>query len=176
LYVAGSFDRADGAPIYNIARWDGETWEPVGRGLNTTVESLCVFDEDGPGPKRPALFAGGQFSREVGGEPQSLIRIARWDGSAWTDVGGWLSDGVVRDMVVWAHDGPGPARESLYIGGKFPILPDLSPANSVARWDGTHWHAVGGGVTGFGAGTGASALGVFDEDGPAPNPGGLYVG
>ncbi|MFG0285109.1 MAG: hypothetical protein ACF8R7_11855 [Phycisphaerales bacterium JB039] len=173
LYVGGSFTYADGKLANNIARWDGSAWEPVGGGLSSTVESLCVFDEDGPGPKRPALFVGGQFNWAGGGVVRTK-RIARWDGSAWSDVGGWLSDGVIRAMLVWDGGSAGPA--SLYVGGKCNALPDLTPVNHVARWDGAKWHKVGEGVTGFGAGTGVSGMAVFDEDGPGPNPGGLYVG
>ncbi|MFG0286471.1 MAG: GC-type dockerin domain-anchored protein, partial [Phycisphaerales bacterium JB039] len=126
--------------------------------------------------KRPALFAGGQFNSVSGGEPHTLRTIGRWDGAAWTDVGGWLSGGVISAMAVWDEDGAGPKGERLYVGGACNILPDLTPINNIASWDGARWRDVGGGVTGFGAGTGVSALAAFDEDGPGPNPGGLYVG
>ncbi len=175
LYVGGSFAFAGGEEAWNIARWDGVNWEPL-VSLDGTVESLCVFDEDGPGPGKPALFAGGQFSRAVGGEPQSLVRIGRWDGSEWTPVGGWTTAGVILAMEVWDPDQAGPAKESLYIGGAFHRLPDGTLTNKIARWDGAKWHTLGGGVTGFGAGTHVNSLGSFDEDGPGPNPGGLYVG
>ncbi|MFG0284467.1 MAG: GC-type dockerin domain-anchored protein [Phycisphaerales bacterium JB039] len=176
LYVAGSFNSAGGEEAWNIARWDGAEWTAVGPGLGNTVESLCVFDEDGPGPKRPALFAGGQFNSVSGGEPYTLRTIGRWDGAAWTDVGGWLSGGVIRAMAVWDEDGAGPKGERLYVGGACNILPDLTPINNIASWDGERWRDVGGGVTGFGAGTSLRGMTVFDEDGPGPNPGGLYVG
>src|SRR5690606_21997642 len=88
LYVAGSFRFAGGQPAHHIARWDGANWEPVGGGLGGTVNALCVFDEDGPGPKPPALFAGGQFRTARHGAVEA-IRIARWDGNEWSSVGGW---------------------------------------------------------------------------------------
>src|SRR5690606_31755687 len=92
-------------------------------------------------------------------------------------VGGWKSAGSVYAMIVWDEDGAtGPAKDSLYAGGLFNVMPDGSSANKIARWDGEQWHTLGSGVTGFGAGTSVSALAVFDEDGPGPNPGGLYVG
>jgi hypothetical protein len=172
LYVGGSFTWAGGERALNIARWDGTQWDPVGNGLDSSVDILCVFDEDGPGPKRPALFAGGTF----GSPGQSPIRIGRWDGSEWSSVGGWDKAGGVRAMTVWDADGAGPERPSLYVGGLFSRLPDGTVCNKIARWDGAQWHALGQGVTGFGAGTSVSALAVFDEDGPGPNPGGLYVG
>jgi hypothetical protein len=177
LYVGGSFRFAGGKDVYNIARWDGVEWEPVGSGLATTVNALCVFDEDGPGPRRPVLFAGGQFNSAAGAEPGSMARIGRWDGAEWTPVGGFLpSAGAVKAMMVWDPDGAGPERESLYAGGFFSRLPDGTLCNKIARWDGERWHALGAGVTGFGAGTQVNTLAAFDEDGPGPNPGGLYVG
>ncbi|MFG0285654.1 MAG: GC-type dockerin domain-anchored protein [Phycisphaerales bacterium JB039] len=176
LYVGGSFDYAGGDPAANIARWDGTAWETVGPGLASTVNALHVFDEDGPGPKRPALFAGGVFTSPVGGSHGDLYHIGRWDGAEWTEVGDWISDGAILSMAVWDEDGPSPAPESLYVGGSFNILPDLTPVANVARWDGRRWWDVGGGVTGFGAGTRVSAMAAYDEDGPGPNPGGLYVG
>ncbi len=176
LYVGGNFDYAGDQTTRNIARWDGATWEPVGPGFNATVESLCVFDEDREGPAPPRLFAGGQFNTTWGSPPNTLFRIARWDGASWTPVGGWLSAGTVLSMLVWDADGTGPMKEDLYIGGLFNVLPDLSPVNKVARWDGQEWWPVGEGVWGFGQGTNVNAMAVFDEDGQGPNPGGLYVG
>ncbi|MFG0283092.1 MAG: hypothetical protein ACF8R7_01600 [Phycisphaerales bacterium JB039] len=176
LYVGGSFDYAAGKGVWNIARWDGSSWEGVGSGLSASVDVLHVFDEDGAGPQPPKLFAGGSFTRTIAGPVGSLYHIGRWDGADWTDVGGWLSDGVISAMQVWDEDGPGPKENSLYIGGTFNALPDLTPVNKVARWDGRDWHRVGEGVSGFGMGTSVSAMAVFDEDGPGPNPGGLYVG
>ena len=175
LYVGGSFDFAGGDPAANIARWDGERWDDVGGGVSNSVSTLSVFDEDGFGPQRPALFVGGQF-RSAGRGTVETRRIARWDGSAWSEVGGWLSAGSILSMAVWDEDGPGPAPESLYMGGYFSALPDLTPANKIARWDGENWHKVGEGVTGAGASTSIDAMAAFDDDGPGPNPGGLYVG
>src|SRR5690606_37775835 len=110
LYVAGTFNSAGGKECWNIARWDGVEWEPVGPGLATTVNALCVFDADGPGPKRPALFADGAFSRVRGGERGTLMSIGRWDGEEWSAVGGWNAPGATAAFAVWDEDGPGPAQ------------------------------------------------------------------
>src|SRR5690606_11922832 len=136
LYVGGSFASAGGKETWNIARWDGEEWEAVGPGLGSSLDTLCVFDEDGHGPKRPALFAGGSFISVRGGEPYTLNHIGRWDGAEWTTVGDWRSSGTVWTMTTWDEDGPGPEKESLFVGGIFNILPDLSPVSGLARWDG----------------------------------------
>ena len=168
LYVGGKFKSAGGVAASRIARWDGRTWEAVGGGLSGSVESLCVYDEDGPGPKNPYLFAGGQW-----GVPDAGIR--RYDGVSWTSPGGGTSSTVLA-MIVWDEDGPGPLPESLYAGGLFIHLPNFGPANKIARWDGTKWWPIGKGVSGYGAGTSVRSMALFDEDGPGPIPEALYVG
>jgi hypothetical protein len=177
LYAGGSFRYAGGVEAWNIARWDGAAWEPLNLGASDAVTSLCVFDEDGPGPGRPALFAGGFFTAVGGpvGGPNSLtvVGLARWDGQQWSRVGGWQHGGV-RAMAVYDEDGPGQLPPSLYVGGFWVAIPGHPAANRVARWDGSQWHVLGAGVGGASASS-VEAMAVFDEDGPGPNPGGLYV-
>ncbi len=78
LYVGGSFNTAGGASVNNIARWDGQTWSPLGAGLDSSVAVMIVFD-DGLGGG-PALYVGGWFEN-AGGRPAH--NIAKWDGKAW---------------------------------------------------------------------------------------------
>jgi hypothetical protein len=86
---------------------------------------------------------------------------------------------TVKSMAVFDADGNGPEPASLYAGGLFTHAGQME-VNHIARWDGQQWHVLGEpgavGVTGFGGGTTVDAMTVFDEDGPGPNPGGLYVG
>ncbi|MEQ8845886.1 MAG: GC-type dockerin domain-anchored protein [Phycisphaerales bacterium] len=102
-------------------------------GVDGTVRAMAVFD-DGAGP---ALYVGGDFSA-AGGAPAS--NIARWDGSAWSAVGGG-TNGTVLTLTVF-DDGSGPA---LYAGGWFTTA-GRAAANGVARWDGSAWGALGEGV------------------------------
>src|SRR5262249_7956544 len=53
-------------------------------GDTPTVRALAAFDDDGPGPHRAALYAGGQLDM-LGGAV--LGPIARWNGAAWTPLG-----------------------------------------------------------------------------------------
>ncbi len=174
LYVGGSFYYAGGQLAYNIARWDGKEWEPLGGpngGVSATVEALCVYDEDGDGPARPALFVGGQFSY-AGGMP--IPSLARWDGQGWSSVGAWPG-GSVRAAAVWKA--PDDERATLYVGGYlYHELPNGTLVRGIARWDGQSWREVDYGVDGFGQGTNVNSLASFDEDGDGPNAGGLYVG
>ncbi|MEZ4702043.1 MAG: T9SS type A sorting domain-containing protein [Rhodothermales bacterium] len=77
VYAAGDFESAGGIPANNIARWDGQSWEPLGGGLNSRVDVLRV------GPDG-SLYAAGFFT-EAGGVPVS--QLARWDGERWHAVG-----------------------------------------------------------------------------------------
>lgn len=157
LYVAGSFTTAGGVPAGNIAKWDGTHWSALGSGTNRPVRRLAVFDDDGPGPHPPALYAGGTFTTAGG---VSANRIAKWDGASWSALGAGM-DGDVLALAVF-DTGGGPR---LYAGGDFTTAGGV-PASGFACWDGTAWSAVPG-WDGY-----VYAATVFDNgSGPA-----LYVG
>ncbi len=175
LYVGGSFYYAGGLIAPNLARWDGSNWAPLSTTVypgGDSVKALAVFDEDGDGPGLPALFAGGGFTMSGGG---NLRRIARWNGQEWSGVGGGVGTGSVDALCVFDEDGDGPGRPCLFAGGSIGSAGGQTVAK-IAKWDGQQWHSVGGGVSGWGGLTWIYAMAAFDEDGPGPNPGGLYVG
>ena len=64
--------------------------------------------------------------------------IAKWDGTAWSAVGGGIT-GAVRTCKTF-DDGSGPA---LYVGGSFTMAGGL-PISYLARWNGSAWSSVGG--------------------------------
>jgi len=78
LYAAGSVSGTVGAPpsfTRGIARWNGSTWTALSSGLNVITYALAGYDDDGPGPRTPSLFAAGRLSLAGG---HSSERIARW--------------------------------------------------------------------------------------------------
>ena len=122
-------------------RRDGAVWSAVGDAFDGIVTSQVVYD-DGAGA---ALFVGGNFAT-VGAV--AATNIARFDGVAWQAVGNGLgnstSNTLVSDLSVF-DEGAGPR---LFAGGRFPrVMPGGTVANSIARWDGTTWTALGSGVT-----------------------------
>ncbi|MBL0926540.1 MAG: hypothetical protein IBJ11_02665 [Phycisphaerales bacterium] len=186
LFAGGSFTTG-GTPAvtYNrIARWNGTIWEPLpgaaGNGLNSTVNQMAVWDEDGAGPNPPRLFIGGAFTASTGGAANSLNRIARWDGTSFTPVGtgtGALLNGVSSTVqVVKVMSGvPGSTSEGLWLGGAFSTVAASGgplTATGIAKWDGTAYSRIG---TGIGS-TSVRTMEVFDEDGAGPNPARLFVG
>ncbi len=146
--------------------WEQGFWI---RGLNDSVNALAVYD-DGTGP---ALIAGGSFT---GAGPNQLGHIAKWDGSAWSALGGPGEngiDGVVYSLAVY-DDGNGA---NLYAGGDF-MSADGATVNHLAKWNGSEWSAVGTGTDGI-----VLALTVYDDGtgdalfagGSFTNAGGLTV-
>lgn len=160
LYAGGAFSTAGGVEVNRIARWNGTSWSPLGLGISgglgggePYVSALAVFD-DGLGGG-PALFVAGRFTL-AGGEPAN--GIAKWNGAEWSSLGSGISGefaGVFSLAVFDDRSGDGPA---LYAGGWFTTAGGLA-ANRIARWDGSAWSPVGGGVNG----TGVYALAVFDD-------------
>lgn len=163
LYAGGNFFIAGGQPAGRVAKWNGTTWSPVGSGVNGTVGCLCAFD-DGLGGGT-ALYAGGNFSSADGAPGTS--RIAKWNGSGWSSVGGG-ADGEVTSMVVF-DDGSGTA---LWVGGYFNSIGG-QPVGHIAKWDGVTWTPAG--VLGAQPFEHVHALGIFDDgNGPRLHAGGYF--
>jgi probable HAF family extracellular repeat protein len=162
LYAGGLFASAGGIEAENIARWDGESWSAVGGGLDGTAYALAVFD-DGSGP---ALYVAGSFTSAGG---VAAGDIARWDGVSWSPVGGSLpgelNDWIPELAVFDDGSGAGPA---LYVTGRIDVAGSTEAAN-IARWDGSTWSALGGGLEATGM-----ALTGFVDDGTGQRL--LYVG
>jgi len=157
LYACGDFFEAGGAPAERIARWTPSTgWEPVGGGFDPDVGAaitMAVFD-DGSGE---ALYVGGALISAGG---VSVSGIVRWDGDAWTDVGGGVI-GAVTALAVH-DDGAGPA---LYAGGRFSSVGGVGgpTALNIARWDGVAWSAVGTGLASLDGRPSVRSLAVYDD-------------
>lgn len=161
-----------GSPGYEFAvtRWDGNAWSVVG-GIAASweyVNRLTALD-DATGR---ALYAGGSFTNiypAVGG-PVAASRVARWDGANWSGFGaGPATDDVFAVAVYDDGLGAGPA---LYAGGVWS-----ASFHGLARWNGTSWVDVGGGVDGTvedmlvhddGSGPQLYACGTFANAGGAP--------
>ncbi len=142
LIAAGDFTRADGKAIARVARWDGTSWQPLGLGFDILVRALCSWDADGSGPQPPTLIAGGEFSRSG---TTSIRRIAQWNGTAWSQVGGGATN-PVYSTTSWDPDGPGPTSPVLVMAGYSYLSASMA---CIGWWDGTAWHDLGGGLGGF---------------------------
>lgn len=147
---------AGGSPLCRLARWNGTTWTAIEGGVATSVFGLLGDS----GTLGSYLYRCGSESIVAPSRPT----VERWDGSAWTEVGPQFTGVNVRAMAVF-DDGSGP---ELYVGGAFDGVGSLI-TNSIARWNGSSWSDVGGGLNHNSA---VFAMAVYDDgSGPA-----LYVG
>lgn len=162
LYAGGLFTAFEGDwhPLPALAVLDQGLWQPLPGGFPITqgsVHSMVVFD-GGSGPK---LYVGGLFGTTLSTTVHSLLA---WDGTTWSPVGSGLtglSGGTpwVSTMIVF-DDGTGPA---LYVGGQFRGAGSVL-ANGIAKWDGSHWSALGAGFEYQGLnGTGITTLAGHDD-------------
>jgi hypothetical protein len=110
-----------------------QAWNPLfstpPTALDGNVNALLMWD-DGSGPD---LIAGGDF---VTAGWQEALRIARWDGVAWTPLGVGF-DGAVRALTVYNGE--------LIATGDF-VNSAGRAVNRIARWDGTQWQPLGAGL------------------------------
>jgi trimeric autotransporter adhesin len=140
-YVGGRFARTiPGVEAKGIARWDGQRWHTMGEGISggfADVEEIVVSGA--------TVYVSGDFENAGG---VIVNQIAQWNGTSWAAVGNGtgprrqtdfgLEEGQIHSMAL-GPDG------SLYVGGYFNRI-DGVPAQSIARWNGTSWSALGRGV------------------------------
>ncbi len=166
LYAVGRFDSIDGANTILAAKFDGTSWSRIGNGLTRSdslkyLNAVTVFD-DGTGP---ALYVAGTTFGIVGVSGQT--NAAKWNGTAWTPVGGVIGTGRVTDLVAWDN---GDGAKLYFSGTAFPGI------NNFGRLEGNTWVSVDGslrdsstpGQTTSGNWPSSFGLGVHDGD--------LYIG
>lgn len=136
LFVGGGFS----FPGNNVAMWDGSSWSALGSGVAGTVHSLGGFDAgNGLGGK---LYTGGVFTT-AGGVPAK--GLARWDGTAWSDVAAF---GDYKPLCFVEYDiGDGPR---LLMGGDFEASPAADSFVACLGVPGSNspWCSVGLGLSG----------------------------
>lgn len=108
-------------------------WSAMGTGGAGATIGVQAFAQILSG----SIYAGGDFTG-MGGVANTG-RIARWDGSAWNEVGGGLSDRVYAIAV--DTDGT-----SIYVGGDFLNAGGVANADRIAKWDGSNWTALSTGA------------------------------
>lgn len=138
------------------------------------VYATAVFDDDGAaGVHPPALYVGGEFTYAGG---VTCNGIAKWTGSGWEALGTggafWGAAPSVHALAVHDPDGNGAQPAALYAGGRFDTMGGVA-SPTIAKWNGTSWSGVGGGITSLAH---VHALQSYDEDGNGPLAPSLIVG
>jgi hypothetical protein len=102
-------------------------------GISGSVNAMVTDDDDN-------LYLGGLLNGAGGVFVNSIVC---WDGSDWhglgSGMGAWEEENARVSAL--AIDGSG----DLYAGGRFAKAGGVT-ANNIARWDGSHWSALGSGV------------------------------
>jgi len=147
VYFGGFFEVLAGNPAANVAMWDGTTVTPIVASMPTLVSpqgsinplvTAMVVHDDGMGAG-PQLYIGGRFNSIDG---QTILNVARWNGTTWSAVGTNLGNTIITaevdTLVSW--------NGQLYMGGTNMRV--NGALQQVARWDGTTWTGVGQNTTG----------------------------
>ncbi|HEX5051863.1 MAG TPA: hypothetical protein VFZ65_08835 [Planctomycetota bacterium] len=134
LVAGGSIGFAAGQAVHCIARWDGAAWSPIGAGFDglgpfTSVRTLVTLPNGD-------LIAGGNFTMS-GVDP--VLRVARWNGTSWTQVGAGFNGPVMSLLALPNGD--------LVAGGTFTASGGVA-LSRIARFDGSAWLPLGAGLGG----------------------------
>jgi hypothetical protein len=129
--------------ITAVDAWDGTMWTQLVYKNGFPSPGIIAAN-----PSYPAefLYMGGEFNEFY--SPAVIMTIAvannaRWDGRRWLDL---IAFGAAGEVFALAADDQG-FPGALYIGGNFTSV-EGNPASNVARFDGTNWDVLGGGVNG----------------------------
>lgn len=159
LIAMGEFTRVGTVEAQHIAMWDGSAWRAMGAGFDAPVMCATELDEDGSGPRPTELYVGGAFSFSG---PTPVIRVARWDGSTWRDVGGGLGGGGPVTAMLGCDLGLGP---TLFAGGDV-LMGQWLASPLLVQWKQGQWRSVGQGLEG--STRTINDMKVFDLDGWGP--------
>ncbi|MFD2720828.1 hypothetical protein ACFST9_19055 [Hymenobacter monticola] len=137
VYAGGDFAQAGGTAASNVAKWNGTAWGSLGtgtsNGVNGSVSALAIA---GNGD----VLVGGDFTQAGG---RAAGHVARWNGNAWSTLGTGGFNGVDTGVLALAVAGNG----DVYVGG-YPRTAGGMTINNVAKWNGTAWSSLNGGVNG----------------------------
>ncbi len=166
LAAIGQLDAAGGLILRHLGVWDGENWSAAGSpnlaNNNWIHAAIGWMAPNATGE----LVIGGDFSTFAGADAN---RVARWNGASWDVMGAGVNNSV-SCFAVWDADGSGSTPPHVIAGGHFTTAGGVG-ANRVARWDGSAWHPLGGGVGGE-----ARTMTTWDADGAGPGSDLLIVG
>ncbi|MEI6411095.1 MAG: T9SS type A sorting domain-containing protein [Bacteroidota bacterium] len=139
IYSGAYFNEIAGVPSSGIARWDGNNWHPITPFLSNEnagigyISGSCVYNN--------ILYVVGTF-KFAGNEQANSV--ASWDGSQWTVYGfpADVSGGVPLNFRVVYY------KDELYVGGNCYNKINGIENDDIARYNGSTWKQVGGGLFG----------------------------
>jgi hypothetical protein len=130
VYAGGQFVTAGGVNAYNVAKWNGQSWLALDKGVRGNMEEVLAMAVSGND-----LYVGGLFN--VAGAVHAP-NIAKWDGNGWSALGVQTDDGVRKIAV---------SGRNIYIAGGPFALPSGAVAEGIVKWDGRRWSALSAAFT-----------------------------
>jgi len=121
---------------YKISSWDGSNW------IEETIVPNGNFVPYGFTNYKNELYVGGGFPESSSGIPGGN-GIIRWDGTQWKSLGIGVTDtsrGTTSTRNMYEYQG------ELYVGGNFNKAGNIY-SQGIAKWDGSNWSEVGGGLS-----------------------------
>lgn len=149
LFAGGNFWSVGDRQLRHIARWDGDSWRPVGGGLGVgSMPTLATVTALAPhfDGSAWALYAGVRYRDHFGQRPAN---VWRWDGQTWEvldtrpALGIANTEATIHTLASFDPGGPGGAPPELYAAGQFQSIGGIY-APLLAVWDGHAWGAVPG--------------------------------
>lgn len=101
----------------NVARLDGDTWQPMGTGLEDAGYALTSHN--------------GLLYAAMRGESPERAKVRAWDGNAWTQVGTLLESSAPRDIISY--------NDALYVTSRLHVPPSDEARLEVLRLDQLAW-------------------------------------
>jgi hypothetical protein len=140
IYVGFVGDQISGVPVQGVAKWDGDNWSTVGNpGLFYSPYTIPYLN--GSFQKDSLLYCVG-FFRSAGGDTCNSVAI--WDGTKWKGMPFILNINgdipVLKSITYY--------KGEWYVSGNNYTILDGAENDDIARFDGTAWHSVGGGMRG----------------------------
>lgn len=167
LVTAEYFRDLDFANYHTVVRWTDETgWDETPfswQDDRTRITAMCEWDPDGSGPQ-PTLLV---VTRSI--EALVSTEIVLFDGASFTPLGEAF-DGTVTSLCAVDHDADPETPKQLFATGDFQSSGG-SPVHYLARWTGSAWQDVAGGLEWR-----AQHMVAWDSDGPGPLPEWLAIG
>ena len=142
VYAGGWFVTLgdNSTPANYIAKWDGSNWSALTgggvNGVNAQIKAIAISGTN--------IYVGGWFNK-LGNNSTIANRVAKWDGSNWSELTDGVINGVNNQVAALAISGG-----DLYAGGNFTFLGDgTTPAKRIAKWNGSNWSSLtGSGING----------------------------
>ena len=142
MYIGGDFTEIDGVSAVGIAKWQEGAWSAMASSLggplcfDVPVDDVYAIEIDDSG----RVYVGGNFV-----EIEGIVAngISMWDDQSWKSLGSGITDGgscrSINAIEIYEED--------IYAGGSFTQIDSLD-TRSIAKWTGSDWIELDGGIQG----------------------------